>query len=301
MGRGRGGVFFGIFLLVVGVIFLVGQFLSINIWSLFFPALLIILGLWLIFARTIFGRSRGANGKKVVSFTTNTFGASGSGDITSMMLNAGNITGGTFNRVSYKSVGNLTLHQGDHEELVIEAPAAIKEHIRAEVKDSTLEISYDQDWWDWFDFGWRGSGPIEYSLTMREIAGLSMSGAGKLNASQIKTSKLEIEHSGAGEIAINNLVADELSIRQHGVGNVILKGQVTQQTVVLSGAGNYRTGDLQSHTANVNLFGVGKVTVWVSDTLDVKMSGIGNVEYYGSPSVTQHLTGIGKLKSLGNR
>ncbi len=301
MGRRRGSIFFGVFLLVIGVIFLLGQFLPINIGAIFWPALLIFFGLWLLFGRTFFRRPLGASGEKVVTFAAGAGGSPAAMGSTSGTITAENVTVGTFNRVQNKSVGNLTLVQGDHEELVIEAPDAIREQIRTEVKNSTLYIYYDHDWWDWLDFGWWGSNRIEYRLTMRDIAGLSMSGAGNLNGSQIKTGKLEVEHSGAGNITIDNLEAEQVSVRQHGAGNTSLSGQVADQDVVLSGAGNYRGTDLQSRTARVTLSGVGNATVWVSDTLDVKMSGVGNVEYYGSPTVNRQLSGVGNLRGLGNR
>lgn len=302
MGRRRGSIFFGVFLLVIGVIFLLGQFLPINIWAIFWPAFLIFLGLWLLFGRNLFRRTVGASGEKVVSFAPDSGGMpAASMHPASSAVASDNVAVGAFNRVQHKSMGNLTLVQGDHEELVIEAPEAIRDRIRTEVKNSTLFIYFDHDWWDWFDFGWWGSNRIEYRLTMREIAGLNMSGAGNLNGSAIKTSKLELEHSGAGNITIDNLEAEQITVRQHGAGNTSLSGQVADQDVVLSGAGNYRAADLQTHSARMTLSGVGNATIWVSDTLDVKMSGVGNVEYYGSPSVNQHLSGVGNLRSLGNR
>ena len=236
----------------------------------------------------------------MISFTPNTPGSSNIGQTTQEPGPALTGAGGSFPQLEFKSLGNLTLIQGDHEELVIDADDSIRSHIRSEVHNATLTISFDHGW-NWFDFGWWGSNRIEYRLTMREINGLSFSGAGKLFSSQIKTDMLKLEHRGAGEITINNLEANQLSVRLQGAGNTILTGSVSDQDVVLSGAGSYRARNLQSKTGKVTLSGVGSATVRVSDTLDARLSGVGSLEYYGSPKVSQQISGIGKIKSLGNR
>ncbi len=302
MGQNRGSIFFGVILLVVGVIFLLGQFLSITIWAVVWPAVLILIGLWLLVGRSRFAGSPGKMGESVIPFTSTTEVTSTANDTPIGTLSGENRPASTFNRVAHRGFGNLTLIQGEREELVINAPDAIRARIRVEVKNGTLSIYNDINGWDWFDFSLWGLGNhVEFRLTMRDIASLNISGAGNVTASQIKTGSLEIEHSGAGNIRLDGLETEHLKVRQHGAGNANLSGRTTDQDAVLSGAGNYEAGDLESKSAKVVMSGVGNAKIWASESLDVSLSGVGNIEYYGSPaSLNRRVSGVGNLRAIGD-
>ncbi|HEX7432722.1 MAG TPA: DUF2807 domain-containing protein [Anaerolineaceae bacterium] len=301
MVQNRGSIFFGVILLVVGLIFLVGQFFSINIWAVVWPVILILVGLWLLLGRRRFSGAVGNSSEQVVSFANPAVGS-----VAGNSAVDGEITGESrpvfaFNRVKHKGFGNLTLIQGDREELTIDAPDAMRSNIRSEVKNGTLVIYHDVNGWDWLDFGFWGANHVEYRLTMRDIAGLDISGAGNVVCNQIKGSRLEIERSGAGNMTLSGLELDQLSVRQHGAGNISLSGHATDQDLVFSGAGNYHAENLESKTVKVIQSGVGNTTVWATDNLDINMSGVGNVEYYGSPSINRRASGVGNIRGLGNR
>jgi hypothetical protein len=301
MGRSRGSIFFGIILLVVGIIFLVDQFLNIDLWLIVWPVLLILLGLWFLVGRNLIYGSMGKTSQQVISFAGPEGGSIATGTTLSESATAESRPVPSFNRVQHRGFGNLVLAQGDREELIITAPDAIRANIQTEVKNQTLVISYRTNWWEWLDFGLWGPNRVEFHLTMRDIAGLDISGAGNLTCDRIQSPRLDIEHSGAGNITLNGLELEQLKVRQHGAGNATLKGKVTDQDVVMSGAGNYRADELDCHTAKVVLSGVGNANVWVRDTLDINMSGVGNVEYYGSPAVSRHATGVGNIRGKGIR
>jgi hypothetical protein len=81
-----------------------------------------------------------------------------------------------------------------------------------------------------------------------------------------------------------------------GVGGITLAGQVTRQTVLISGVGDYEAEQLQSTDADVTISGQGDATVAVSGTLDATISGIGSVFYVGNPVVTSDITGAGTVE-----
>ena len=201
-----------------------------------------------------------------------------------------------FDRVTFSASGELSITQGEQESLTIGALRDAMPRIETEVSGGTLYIRFRE--------GLLPTVPqvgIVYNLTMREIGGLHLSGAGSLQASSIETDDLEVVLSGAGGVAISSLTAETLEVGLTGTGAVELAGQVGEQDVTISGAGGYRAGELESQRATVNSSGVGGATVWATDTLDVTISGVGSVEYYGSPSVTQNISGVGSLTSLGDR
>ena len=226
---------------------------------------------------------------------------------------------GAFNRVSNRGVGNLHLVQGEAEDLRIEGSDELKARVRTQVKDGTLEIWFEQDWLDWFSFGITGGWKLDYYLTMRDINGIAMRGAGSLDCPKIETTDLELSQAGAGNIAIGSLSATELKVKHSGAGNLNIKslevedlsvdhsglgnidlaGRASRQDVSLSGAGNYSAANLESQDAAVKQSGLGNAHVWAVTTLEASLSGAGNIEYRGSPTLTQKASGLGSIRKVG--
>jgi len=203
-----------------------------------------------------------------------------------------------FERVDLSGVGTIYITQGNEETLTIEAENNILTEIESTVRNGTLTIGFgDQNWPDIV----QPTEPIKYYLTLKELTGLNISGAGRVEIDDLDTTQLDINSSGAGDIEINELIAKDLNVVLSGAGSCkIIGGEVTDQNITISGAGNHKASDLQSQVTNVSVSGMGSVEVWVLDALDVGISGAGNVEYYGSPSVSQDISGAGRVESLGD-
>jgi hypothetical protein len=86
-----------------------------------------------------------------------------------------------------------------------------------------------------------------------------------------------------------------------GLGNVNVAGNVTEQNIGISGAGNYQADDLYSRSAKVKISGTGSAKIWAVDTLTLDLSGMGNVDYYGDPTINMDISGMGKVNSLGSK
>jgi hypothetical protein len=201
-----------------------------------------------------------------------------------------------FDRVALSSLGSLTINQGDRESLTVEGPADLMPRITTEVKDGTLVLGLKKGAWL---KGLRNKkATIRYCLTMRDVAGIVLSGAGKIDAPGVSTDSLEIVVSGAGKLALDSLSASSLSVVMSGVGECEVSGKACAQSVTISGAGSYKAGTLESDKAAVVVSGTGGVTVFVSDTLDVQVSGTGSVRYLGGPTVRQRITGIGSVECV---
>jgi hypothetical protein len=217
----------------------------------------------------------------------------GSGEISSEMREVQN-----FDRVELSGVGTLYIAQGDEETLRIEAEDNVLPKIETRVRDNILEIGFgDRDWSKIV----QPTEPIKFFLTVKEIEGLSISGAGKVIAESIESTSLDINSSGAGDIAIDHLETKDLSVSLSGAGNCVLGGEVVNQSISISGAGNYQARDLQSQVTSIAVSGMGSVEVWAEDTLDIAISGAGSVKYYGRPSISQDISGAGDIQSLGER
>jgi len=263
--------------------------------GLLWPILLILAGIYLILSRTgIFPWSRITTAPANFSTTSST--TTGEGTAVPEAGIAGN-----FSRLVFKGAGDITVTQGDHDEVKIEASDEIRSRIKTEIANETLTIFFDADWGNWIAVPFAAHGPIHFYITMKNIDGLNLSGAGNLTAGQIVTSRLNLVHSGAGNMRIDALATNDLVVEHHGLGNIDLAGKASTLDVVMSGAGNFSAGDLECQTAPIKAKGLGNCKVWVKETLNASLSGAGNIEYFGALVVTQNVSGLGNINSLGNK
>ena len=107
--------------------------------------------------------------------------------------------------------------------------------------------------------------------------------------------------SGSGDVYIGDLQAESLHLDISGLGNVEIGGDVEDQRIGLSGAGNYNAENLKSGKASVEISGTGKAVIWVENEMDATLTGLGNLQYYGSPILSVDITGVGMVKSLGEK
>jgi len=217
----------------------------------------------------------------------------GSGDVVSETREVSN-----FDKVELSGVGTIYITQGDEEALEIEAEDNLLRYIKSSVRGSTLVIGFEDDQWTQVI---QPTEPIKYFLTLKDITKIELSGAGRVIAEQIETTELRIVSSGAGDIQIDNLSADDLIVDLSGAGNCEIGGQVTDQQITISGAGNYSAESLETEATSIQVSGMGSSEVWANDALNIEISGAGNVKYYGSPHVSQEISGVGNIRRIGER
>ena len=199
-----------------------------------------------------------------------------------------------FNSLVINTFGEFIIRQGDSESLTVQAPSDYLRYLETRVEDGTLHIDQRR--------GFIG-GPIRkvtFTLTVKELNGLHLSGAGSVKVLDgLQSKDISVTLSGAGSIEIDNLQAESLSVNFSSAGAIVVAGKVNSQSVNLSGLGSYESGDLESRTASVNLSGAGSATLWVTEKLDVSVSGVGSVSYFGNPQVNQNVSGLGSVNGKG--
>ena len=198
-----------------------------------------------------------------------------------------------FDGVVLSGIGDLTVTQGEKESLTVEADRQLLPEIATEVRGSMLHISFEEAWPTFLRVGL--AKPIRYSLTMKDVSSLQLKGAGNIKASDIQTERLDLMVSGAGSITVDSLDADMLAVTLSGAGGCRVKGEATEQTVSVTGAGGYEGGVLETGRTDVSVTGLGGAIIWATEKLDVTLNGVGGVAYYGGPEVTQRVTGLGKV------
>jgi hypothetical protein len=196
-----------------------------------------------------------------------------------------------FQEVSLSGVGTLVITQGETESLTIEAEPRVLQRIETDVRNGRLIIRPDRS------FETRES--ITYLLGVRELNGIELAGAGRVEVAQLTTDQLRIDGSGAGGIVIDNLTASTLDVTASGNVQAELAGAVDSQTVTVSDAASYAAANLGSRLASVTASGASQVIVNVSESLDARVSGASRVEYIGNPAVTQDVSAAGSLTKVG--
>jgi len=196
-----------------------------------------------------------------------------------------------FQEVSLEGVGTLKIEQGETESLTIDAEPKVLKKIETEVQNGRLTIRPDQSF--------KTRQPITYYLTVKQLTGIELAGAGRIESAQLSTDKLRINGKGAGAVAINGLTANTLEVTAAGNVQAELAGTVDSQTVTVSDAAHYTAAELDSRLASVTASGASQVTVNVTEGLDAQVSGAAHVEYTGNPAVTQDISAAGSISNVG--
>jgi hypothetical protein len=174
-----------------------------------------------------------------------------------------------FTSVELAGVGELSIDQTGTESLTVSAEDNLLPLLTSEVEGDTLILGKKPN------TRIVTTKPITYTLTMKDITGLAVSGSGTINAPKLTTAALRIEISGSGVITT--------------------AGNADDQSLEISGSGRYLADGLTSKTTTAEISGSGTANVVASNALDVKISGSGTLTYSGNPQVSQTVSGSGKL------
>jgi Putative auto-transporter adhesin, head GIN domain len=174
-----------------------------------------------------------------------------------------------FTKVELSGSGELTIEKTGVESLTISVEDNLLPQLTSEVSGDTLTLGTKPN------TTVVPTKPITYSLTVKDLNGIAVSGSGSVRVSNLTTNSLTTQISGSGTISAS--------------------GTVNDQAVDISGSGRYQAEQLTSKTAKVQISGSGHASVLATDLLDVKISGSGTLTYGGNPQITQEISGSGKL------
>jgi hypothetical protein len=203
-----------------------------------------------------------------------------------------------FSNINLSTFGKMVITQGETVALTITGADNLVPLVETSVDNGVLTIRMDED----IDIrNLDKENVLTYDITVKDLAGLTVSGLGDVEMSALNTNNLNVTMSGAGQIKLGQLFADTLDVTLSGLGNVEVAGEATKLVATISGAGALEAGDLKCQTAEVSIPGLGSATVWVTDSLTGEISGGGNVSYYGDPQLSFETTGLGNFKPLGDK
>lgn len=155
--------------------------------------------------------------------------------------------------------------------LEIEGDENVLGFVTTEVGNNILRLDNKQNY--------SVSEPIRVKISVPNLEGLAVNGAGHIDVKGMNNEKFEIDSNGAPTI--------------------IVSGKTKMVDIAANGAGKVDTHNLHATRAVVDARGVAKVDLDVSDQLDVEISGPSSVTYTGNPAVNKTIHGPGKLTRKG--
>jgi len=155
--------------------------------------------------------------------------------------------------------------------LEIEGDENVLDFVKTEVNSNILRLENSQNY--------SVSEPVRVKISLPNLEGLAVNGAGHIDVKGLKNDKFEIDTNGAPAITV--------------------AGTTKMVDIAANGAGKVDAQNLHATRAVVDARGVAKVDLDVSDQLDVEISGPSSVTYNGNPTVNKNIHGPGKLTRKG--
>ena len=182
-----------------------------------------------------------------------------------------------FDEVVVAVPGEVSISQGPHETLTLEAEPAVLRKITSEIRGRRLLIGLVPGRVE-------TQQPIRMKLGIRTLRAFESRTIGAINIGPLSSETLALVLAGSNTIHLARLDnALSLDVRITGAGEVAVGGGTA-------------TPKLASERAEVAIDGQGEVQLAASSTLAVRIGGVGNVRYRGNPAVTRSIGGIGSIE-----
>jgi hypothetical protein len=198
-----------------------------------------------------------------------------------------------FTGVSAETLGDVQIEIGAEEALTLRAEDNLLPYLITEVENGILRIWTETG----VDLG--RTQDIEIHVTATSVNSVVLTGVGDVAGADLVATAFSVVLSGLGGIELSNLDAEQLDVLIAGQGDVRLSGTVNEQTITISGVGDYEAPELSSADASVQIGGIGSATLRVSDQLTATITGSGSICYIGSPTVESTITGQGTVGPCG--
>ena len=136
-------------------------------------------------------------------------------------------------------------------------------------------------------------------ITTNNLEQIQLAGSGNITGKNKFTgsNKLILKIAGSGDMQME-VNSPEIVAEIAGSGTITLKGETKDETIHISGVGNYYADQLKAENAKVKIAGSGNVKVFAEATLDISIAGVGSVYYKGAATVKQHVAGSGEVKKI---
>lgn len=165
-----------------------------------------------------------------------------------------------FERISISGVYHLYVTVGEGYGVTVLGPAAEMERVDVSLKGSTLRLGLRDR-----RFGEKRmkSDGLQARITLPSLTGLHM--------------------SGVVDGEVYGITGDSFDVAISGVGEMRLYGECGRLNAEVSGVGGLDGAGLKCRDVRVVVSGVGKASVFASESVDAVVSGMGDITVLGSP------------------
>jgi hypothetical protein len=143
------------------------------------------------------------------------------------------------------------------------------------------------------------SEPVKVTLSSPSLTSAAVFAGGRLSATQLRGTRVDLSISGAGTVAVADVAADQLNATVIGTGTVTLAGRAARARYVMNGAGRIDAGKLDAGDVSVLLDGPGEIAAAARYDARITNTGLGAVSIAGTPRCTVRARGGGPVACSG--
>jgi len=173
-----------------------------------------------------------------------------------------------FTSISAEGAFTVEVTCGKDRSLEVEGDDNVLEYVTSDVSGNTLRLKNRKNY--------STSEPVKFKISVPNLDGLSVNGAGHVDVKGINNDKFEVDMNGAPTIVVS--------------------GNTKVIDVGANGAGKVDAHNLHAERGVVDSRGVARIDVDVKSQLDVSVQGPSTVTYLGDPVVNKSIQGTGKVE-----
>ena len=171
--------------------------------------------------------------------------------------------------ISLVGEGNLTIEQGNKEQLVVEAEENLLPFIQTKVNEKKLTISVDTLKMP------RPHKPVQFHAYVKKLNRVDAKGSSSIRVRGVNTERLHISAQGSVELE--------------------LSGTVKDQTLDLQGMITYDAGAASSKCCHIESMGTNKIIVNCTDGINGSLNGLTMLTYIGKPKLDVKKAGLSSI------
>jgi len=195
---------------------------------------------------------------------------------------------GDFSHINANGAFNISFSQTSASQVDLFGDSNILPIISTTVSQGSLNITTLDD------NCYSSQNMIEITATSPDFEGVTLNGAGKIEAHNITTDQLRFETNGS--VTINSSFTTEfVAVFLNGSGDAQLTGSAENSGFNIGGTGSIQASTLIVDICTITIEGSGDIYIHVNNEMTVVINGSGNVYYTGDPDINSQINGTGQL------
>ncbi len=190
-----------------------------------------------------------------------------------------------YNEVEISGFFDVTINQetGTHS-IGIDGPEDEEKKYKISQFGNTLKIEYSgKKKFDLKSLPNLNLEETKITITLPELKGIKLKGAGKVEIKNFNVDALDIEVFGPVNVQANNLNADRLNVNLTGSAKLELIGRATSIDALVQGASTLKAFDFNVENATLETTSASSAKVTVSGRLEMKEGISSKISYRGNP------------------